>query len=70
MENTYVNLGISFKDAEVENIENLVMSGAQLDELLCKYQHYTEKEISEIIKRVAWFCWYTDDEMEAIEGGR
>ena len=62
MENTYVNLGISFKDAEAENIENLVMGGAQLDELLCRYQHYTEKEISGIIRRVTQFYFLTDDE--------
>ena len=65
MENTYVNTcDFDIKIAELEQIEVMVTAGAGADitKILQAYPHYSHEEISNIVRRVEWFCFLSDDE--------
>ena len=57
--NTY---DIAQKDAERDNIENLIMGGVKLENVILKYPHHNETEITKRIEHISSFCWLGEDE--------
>ena len=65
MENTYVSTcDYTTRTTELEQIEVMITggSGANITKILQTYPHYSHEEISNIIRRVEWFCFLSDDE--------
>jgi len=57
--NTY---DTAHKDAERENIDNLLLGGATPHDIMQKYPHFNGEEIKKRIKHIATYCWLSEDE--------
>ena len=62
MENVHLDTCELIKAAELEHIEYLITGGKQLDEILTLFPQYDKCAINEIVKRVTWFCFMSEDE--------
>ena len=50
------------KAAELEHMEYLITGGADIEKIIEMFPHYSIETIEEIVRYVAGFCWYGDDE--------
>ena len=50
------------KAAELEHMEYLITGGTDPEKIIEMFPHYNAETIEKMVKRVAGFCWYGDDE--------